>query len=267
MEKIERPPKPTDYKWWKDAKMIGTISLIVTFCLLVFSFVKVPFLSSINGYTVGMLLGVFSPLFYIFVIYKSLIYMFDKKIKLPKWIKLTDVTYWIVVISIVFISSATGFYQAKNGYTSFGIKTWHSFDGWYKEFTGSETVSAWTPNNTIGGVIGVFLYSLSSMLLSGIGSLILAIVMLVISFSILVSGSFIGFYTDLIKRKKTKLNDKEIKETKRSKIKSQGAIEANISNEDNKTVPHQSNNLIINEDIIHDDENKKNDSLPFDDPF
>lgn len=235
--------KPAEYKWWKDNKMIGTILLIVSICLLIFTFVKVPVISSITGYTIGMLLGFYAPLFYLFIIYKSLIMIFGNYVKLPHWIKLTDLTYLIVVTSILFISSSTGFYQAKSGFTSFGGKPWGSFNNWYDTFTDSN--SAWTPKNTNGGLIGVFMYSFTAMIFSGIGALILSIALLVISASIMISGTTIGLYRDLIKRKKLDLKAKEIKDDK----------ETDIAQFETK------------EDIEPPEEPKKTEILPFDDPF
>lgn len=245
MEKIEKKAKQARYKWWTDKKMIGTIVLILSVVMLIFSFVKVPFLSSINGYTIGMLLGFYSPFFYFFVIYKSLILIFGDRVKLPTWVKLNNITYWVVAISIVFIGASMGFYQSKNGFTSFGTKTWGSFNNWFDQFTDYKHESAWTPNNTNGGLVGVFLYSFVAMALSGIGALVVSIAVLVIVVSFLVTGSSIGLYRDLMKKRKVDLRDKEIKDNVKTDKKEFDVIEIN---EDKK--------------------NKKNNNpLPFDDPF
>lgn len=249
METTQKKVKPAGYKWWKDKKMVGTIILISSIILLIFSFVKVPVISSINGYTIGMLLGFYSPLFYFYFIYKSLIMIFGDKITTPTWIKLTNTTYWFVVISIVFISTSMGYYQSKNGFTNIGSKPWDSFNTWWDKFTDGERVSAWTPNNTNGGLIGVFMYSFVAMIASGIGAIILSITMLIISASLLITGTAIGLYKDLAKRKKLDLRDKEIKENKDSNIKQ---FESEI--DELKVEPRK-------------EVKEKIDSLPFDDPF
>lgn len=254
--------KPASYKWWKDKKMIGTIMLVSTVILIIFSFVKVPVISSINGYTVGMLLGFYSPLFYLYVIYKSCVMIFEDRIKLPTWIKMTNRSYWFVVISIVFISTSLGYYQSKEGFTDIGTKTWHSFNVWFDAFTENGKGSAWTPANTNGGVIGAFLYSFTAMMLSGIGSLILAIISLITSASILITGTGFGIYKYKRKKKETQLvSDEERKhepveaqpEAKQKEVK-QTSEEFPFIDEfdDDKPVVKPENNI---------------NDLPFDDPF
>lgn len=249
METTEKKVKPAGYKWWKDKKMVGTIILISSIILLIFSFVKVPVISTINAYTVGMMLGFYSPLFYFYFIYKSLILIFGDKIVTPSWVKLTNTTYWFVVVSIVFISTSMGYYQSKHGFTNIGTKPWNSFHTWWDKFTDGEKVSAWTPNNTNGGLIGVFLYSFVAMIASGIGAIIVSITMLIVSASLLITGTAVGLYKDLVKRKKLDLRDKEIKNDKDSNIK-QFESEADIS-----------------EEVEKEEVKEKIESLPFDDPF
>lgn len=241
--------------------MIGTIILICSIILMIFSYVTVPLISTINGYTIGMLFGFYSPLFYFYLIYRSLILIFGDRIKLPSWIKLTDITYWVVSISIIFISTSTGYYQQQIGFTNYGLEPWKSFQKWFNVFTDHERISAWTPHNTNGGIIGVFLYSVTAMITTGIGSIIIGALMLVISFSILVTGTTIGLYRDRIKSKKLVLKDKEIIDNEKSDIN-------NFATEDEGNYDEPIDfNLPIVEEEIKNKEDKKSNSLPFEDPF
>ena len=243
MEKTEGNKLNSRYRWWRDKKMIGTIIIITSLIAMIFVFVKVPFMSTINGYTIGMIMGWYSPLFYVYIIYMGLIMVFGDKIKLPKWIKLNTITYSIVVVSIIFISTSTGYYQSKSGFTSIGAAPWKSFSNWFDSFTDDQAISAWTPVNTNGGLIGVFLYSIVASMASGIGALIVSIGVLVITVSIIISGSTIGLYKEMISKRKVDLKQKEIKDDKLSDI-----SEFEIKDK-------------------AEDKQKKDNSLPFDDPF
>ncbi len=47
----------TKNSWLKDKKVIGTIIMIIAIAFLFFGFLKVPFFSTIHGYTIGMMFG------------------------------------------------------------------------------------------------------------------------------------------------------------------------------------------------------------------
>lgn len=263
--------KPASYKWWKDPKMLGTILLISTIIIVIFSFVQVPFISSINGYTFGMLFGFYSPLFYLFIIYKACLMLFDGKVKIPKWVKVTNLTYWFVAISIIFISTSSGYYQTKDSFTEIGLKPWNTFNNWFKNFTNSP--SAWTPNSlTNGGITGAFLYSITAMISSGIGSLILSILALVTSVSLLVTGTAFGLYKDLTEKKEKELESKEItkeikinKESKKIKEQAQESDDSSINQNNNNAFSPEE--LFKKEDTPQERENNNKKPLPFDDPF
>lgn len=233
--------------------MVSMILLLIVISIMIFSFLSIPFLSSIGGYTVNMLLGWYSPFFYLFVIYLLLKKMFKEKIKFPKWVKLNNITYWIVVISIVFIATSTGYYQSKSGFASIGSKPWHAVNEWFDSFTDNQTVSAWTPKNVNGGFIGVFLYSLIASMVSGIGAFIVALLTLALSVSFIITGSSIGFYKNLVSKKRTTLKNKEIINKKQSNI------EQFSTKEDIEPIK-----VKVIEQPKKEVENKP---LPFDDPF
>lgn len=201
----------SSYVWYRDTKMIGTILLLVIVALQVFAFLRVPVLSTIHAYTVGMVFGWYNPLFYIFVAYFALRMMFGDKVALPKWLKLNRFTYWFVAISLIFVSVTLIFpyYQAKihNGFTMWGSEPWNlAFPKWFADFTDK---SAWAPANTNGGLVGVFLFALSASLTSGIGAMFISIILLALSVSIVISGSFIGFYKNMMHKRTNDLKQSE----------------------------------------------------------
>ena len=110
-------------------------------------------------------------------------------------------------------------------------------NNWWDSFRDSG--DAWIPSATNGGVIGAFMYSMFAMIASGIGAFIFSIILLILSISLLVSGSLIGLYKDLLKKKK--MDTQKIEDDKENKT--------NISNIDTTT------------------ENKEDEIFPFDDPF
>lgn len=200
--------KKIRYSWTRDKKMIGTIILVVTVILQIFAFLQVPVISTIHAYTIGMLLGYYNPFFYIFVAYKALVMIFGEKVRLPKWIKLTDFTYWLVVISIVFIgTSLSTYYQRENRFTDIGLAPWKSFNVWFADY---RSHSAWAPANTNGGIVGAFLYSFFAMISSGIGAMIISIAVGALVVSILVTGSFFGLYKTMLHKKNSELSKKEV---------------------------------------------------------
>ena len=263
MKEIESTNIKHSYAWWRDNKMLGTIILISTVLIGIFAWLNIPFLSSIHAYTIGMLMGFYNPLFYIYVTYKALLMIFGDRIKLPKWVKLSQSSYLFVCISIIFVGTSSGYYQEKTSFTSFGLNPWSSFSEWWNDYTQDGTASTWKPINTNGGLIGVFLYSIFSMALSGIGALILSIVSLVISASLLITGTSIGLYKKLINKRKLILRNKEInnEDTDLNEFIEKESIN-NFKKDTNETIRIKLNNT-----------NKKDDSklnkqdLPFDDPF
>ena len=238
---MSNPKMLNKYKWWKDKKMIGIFLLISLSTFFIFSFMKIPFLTSVNKYTFGMLIGWYHPFFYLYLFYLSIQLIWDDKFHLPSWIKLTKISYWFVVISIVFVSTQTGYFQSKGNWTEIGSKSWHAVSDWWQEFISSN--DPWIPSSTNGGIIGAFLYSFFAMIFSGIGAFIIAILMLVFSISILITGTSIGLYKQVINKKKITLQRKEIRADQETDI-------------DQITINQNKNLKIDNED-----------TFPFDDPY
>lgn len=197
----------SSYSWYRDKKMIGMILLIVTVVFQIFAFLEVPFMTTIHAYTIGMLFGFYNPFFYLFLVYISLVMIFGEKMKLPKWVKLTKFTYWVVAVSIIFIGASTGYYQSLNGWTSIGVEPWGSFGEWFDKFTDGPW---WAPAQTDGGLVGVTLYTLFASATSGIGALVVAVGTLFITISLIVSGSFIGLFKQLNDMRKKTLESKEM---------------------------------------------------------
>lgn len=254
MNEVKEKAKPT-YVWYRDNKMIGTILLFVIISLQIFGFLRVPVLSTIHAYTIGMLFGWYSPLFYVYTAYFALKMMFGDKVTLPKWIKLNHFTYWFVAISIIFVSVTLLFpyYQVKlrDGFTIWGTQPWHSFDTWFADFTAK---SAWAPANTNGGIIGAFLFSLTASFSSGIGAMIISIILLALSLSIVLTGSFIGFYKNLMHKRTTELNKNE-------------EMAKNEISIDHLTKKVPEDKTLIQEEKAQKADDNQIDDFPFDDPF
>ncbi|WKX02497.1 hypothetical protein [Candidatus Mycoplasma mahonii] len=190
----------TKYIWYKDKKMVATIFFVIALSMQIFAFFSVPVLTTIHKYTVGMMMGFYHPLFYGYIILTSLYNLFGLKIKLPYWFKISSWSYVFLVISILFISVSTGYYQSKIGWSQIGYKTWGATSNWWSQFISSNDV--WVPATTNGGFISAFMYSFFSMIFSSIGALVFSIILMTISTSLLFSGSLIGLYKNTFKQKR-----------------------------------------------------------------
>ena len=284
------------YNWFYDQKIKGTIIVFVSILMLIFSFLKVVFLSSIDGYTFGMLLGFYSPFVYIYFLYVGLELIFGDKFKKPSWIKFNKKNYWLLILIIVFLSSSMGFYQSKGGFVIIGAEPWKNFQDWFDTFTnkGISDSSSWFPGKTNGGLLGVFLYSLVATVVSGIGAIIVGVILLTIFISIILTGSSLEFHRMILLKKKfniptrfqRKKQDKKNQLEKENQVifnKEKNLIKTyeNIKTKDesleNQTkengpkdkIKKESKPLVDEKPSNQEKEtnDKEKDNLPFDDPF
>ena len=249
--------KNPEYKISQDKKMLGIFLLVLASTMQIFAFLKVPVFTTLHSYTIGMLLGSYNPFFYVFLIYISLTMIFAERANLPRWIKFSRWSYLFLAIAITFIGSSSGYFQSHlhNGWTVIGSESWNLFPKWFHMFTVGQ--SPWYPSNINGGLIGVFLFSFSAMITSGIGAFIVAIVLVVISASILATGTGIGLYRDLLKKRNLDLKKNRSDEEKR--------------------VDYKRLEVTTREDFVEKEEVKKEEpevkketkkeDLPFEDPF
>ena len=285
------------YNWLYDQKIKGTIIIFASISMLIFSFLKVVFLSSIDGYTFGMLLGFYSPFIYIYFLYIGLEMILTDKLKKPSWIKFNRKNYWFLVLIIIFLSTSLGFYQSKGGFIIIGAEPWKNFETWFDTFTnkGESESSSWFPGKTNGGLLGVFLYSLVATFISGVGAMVVAIILLTVFISIILTGSSLEFHkTILLKRKfniptrfqwkkqvqknKEKKQIQVISDKEKNLIKSSEDVEIKEENLENKIFKEENledkikeesksntNKKLSNEEKDLDEAEENN--LPFDDPF
>lgn len=282
------------YNWLYDKKIKGTIIVFISVSMLIFSFLKVVFLSSIDGYTFGMLLGFYSSFVYIYFLYIGLELILGDKFKKPSWIKFNKKNYWFLVLIIIFLSTSTGFYQSKGGFIIIGAEPWKNFQSWFDTFTnkGLSETSSWFPGKTNGGLLGVFLYCLVATFVSGVGAMIVGIILLTIFISIILTGSSLEFHKTILlkrkfniptrfQRKKQDQKNKQKKQTqvilnkKKNLIESYEDIEIKEENLENKTIKKDKIKEVlkpINDKKLSNKEKKstnedEENNLPFDDPF
>ncbi len=218
MNNQNKNPK-NEYKALKDNKILGMILLMVAVTLQIFAFLEIPFLSSIHAYTVGMIFGIFNPLFYLFVIFHAMRMILPNKWTLPKWFKLTNTTYWIIVISIIFTVHAWGVYAKDhkddhNNLYTFGGRAWKTAinDDWWHTFKTSDANNHhWKPDSKWGGLLGYSVWATFAMFSSPIGAGIIAAIFLVVSTSLLVTGSGLGLYKFKKNKQRQILKEKEAK--------------------------------------------------------
>jgi hypothetical protein len=282
-----------NYNWFYDKKIHGTMLIFVSILFLIFHFLKVKFLSSIDGYTIGMLIGFYSPFFYFYFLYIGFEILLEDRIQKPSWIKFNKKTYWILVLIIIFLSTSMGFYQSKSGFIIIGLEPWKTFNTWFDTFTnkGIQNASAWFPGKTNGGLVGVFLFSLVASIFSGVGALVIGILLLTIFISIILTGTSLDFHKNILlkrnfkissifSRKKNKQKTKKIIQNEQKeyiideKRKNKILKKSNILSDENelnekKLLKENPKNIKLKNDEEKKLENskKEKENLPFDDPF
>ncbi|MCP4336421.1 MAG: hypothetical protein GY679_01060 [Mycoplasma sp.] len=242
------------YKILKDKKIIGTFILIVSLLMFIFSVPEVKLLSSIPRYSIGMFFGAFSPAVYAFFSWISIKMIFPEKLKLPKWLKINLLTYWIILLSAMLIAQAWGWASTRTNIVKPGLigsEPWEvSFKDWFKTFSKNKTAT-WFPSEyeCWGGIVGSFIWSITTTALTPIGSGILGIFALASSISLILTGSFIGLFKNIIAKRKLEIKaDKSKKDNLNNFIADKGYA-ADI--EDDLEIQEENKNLI----------------MPFEDPF
>ena len=161
------------YIFYKDERIIAIGIILIAIILQISQFTKTPVLITIHSYTIGVLFGVYSPIFYFFCIFSAMKVLF-KKVKIFVLIRFSDFKYWVLALLIMGMLVSWIYYIPKLGFTanSLGDKGFrNSFSMWWNNF--SHTPSHWSPGTTDAGVIGAFLFSSLSSFASTIGTAII----------------------------------------------------------------------------------------------
>ena len=194
------------YKWTNDNKILAMISLVISSLFLVFGFIRVPVVTYIHAYTIGLLLGYYSPLFYGYIIVVSLYVMIPGAFKKIEKYKIDLKAYLVISFTIVWLGTNTYYYQYHEGWTTIGSKSFDSFKRWEEVFTRGPW---WAPENTNGGILGASIYGYVSMLVSGIGTAILSLPLLLISISLFATNTWVGLYFKSFSNVKKKVKNKQ----------------------------------------------------------
>lgn len=190
-----------EYKVINDKKTLGSFILLIAFVMQIFAFVKLPGISTIHAYTIGIFFGYFNPLFYFFIMFIGIKMIFGNRKINYKWFKLNYFSYWFTSVSLIFTITTCIKYSPMYGPWSFGIKPWQSFIDWFSDYSSNNII----PNNNWGGVIGAFSYSFFATFSTSFGANIIAISSLFFSSSLLLTGTTLGLYKLIISRKANKI--------------------------------------------------------------
>ncbi|CAM9100336.1 DNA translocase FtsK [Mycoplasma marinum] len=245
-----------EYRPLRDRKILGMILLVIAVTMQIFAFLEVPFLSSLHAYTIGMVFGSFNPFFYIFVIFHSILMIFPNKIKVVKWFKLTNFSYWFIALSIMFVTHAWVENSTSENSTTlntFGETAWeNSFSRWWSHYSAPDSNGThWVPANYWGGVIGYSIWSMFAMIVSPIGAGVIAALMLLISLSYIMTGSVIGLYKFKRNNKIQSLKEKETQQEELIMVPEKGQEDKNENQQQ----------------VIKTEDSNEEFILPFDDPF
>ena len=188
----------TNYKFYKDRKMIAIILILFSIILEIGTLMNTPVIATINSYTIGVLFGRYSFFFYFYIFATSIVYIlkFQKGIKI---FKITKISYWVFVLCFMTMIVSWFFYAKKFPLSkgilgSGGFK--HSFGLWWDQFKHSKYV--WAPTTSDAGLIGALLFSIFSSFLGAIGAAILYTIFSILAFSFMITGSWIGIYVSII---------------------------------------------------------------------
>ena len=276
--------KKNNYNIWGNGRLSSIILIGISILFFVLSIIEIPFLSAIPGYTTGFLLGYYSYIFYIFLIYYSTCKLFNINIYLIKIISKIRVFYYswlnfVILILGIMLITETSIY-INNGNPAFpGISAWNdNFDLWWKQFTSFN--DALKPNMNNLGIIASFILSLFNSISGTIVTIIISIVL--ISYFV-----FYTIYSSPIKNLGIKKNKKK-KEERRRKEHETKIIDLTFE-DDNKIVVTEFGNKIIGEvdikpkkqqfeEVKHYNNHNQNskeeaddttsdETIPFDNPF
>lgn len=203
-------PQQTKYIFYKDTRIIAIIIAFIAITLQVAEFTKTPVLYTIHAYTIGILFGQYSAFFYFYCLLIS-ITILVKPIRFLKFIQLTQWSYWLFSLSLM-TALVTWFYYVNNlslNGNSIGTGAWRqSFGLWWHNFTNLKTHSIWYPSTPDAGIIGALLYSSLAFFSTTVVTAISYSIMACLAFSVMITGTWIGLYKNILKYKKRFLSRK-----------------------------------------------------------
>lgn len=195
------------YIFYKDSRLISIIIILTALVLQIGAFTHTPVLVTIHTYSVGILFGRYSTFFYLYCLLMVVTIIFQN-IRILHIIKLTQLTYWFFSLSLM-TALVTWFYYTSNlsiNTSSLGTGAFkQSFKLWWNNYN-SPSSSWWDHSTPDAGVIGALLYSIVASFSTTIVTAIIYSCLAILGFSLIVTGTWIGLYRNIILHAKNTKN-------------------------------------------------------------
>lgn len=281
--------KEKQYFVWKDTSFLWTILILFLCFFITISFLNIKWLTTLHSYTINILFGMFSILFYVFL----LLFCLKKLFNLKNTYSLNNIFHFslwrlaIFFLGILIFGSTIYFVAIKIYDYSFKNAFKVLFNSWFNTFKNGKNV--YLPYKYNAGIIGTFLYGIISMVGKKTGivlAFIFSLLILAITFSLFFISDLRFKTLSINKEKRNKAKEELSKSIQNNKYKyNKSNIFTNIfkldstktnTNEKIINVENSSNKekIIVDQEINlknkinqineENEENKNNDSLLID---
>ena len=179
--------KEKQYFVWKDTNFLWTILILFLCFFITISFLNIKWLTTLHSYTINILFGMFSILFYVFL----LLFCLKKMFNLKNTYSLNNIFHFslwrlaIFFLGILIFGSTIYFVAIKIYDYSFKNVFKVLFNSWFNTFKNGKNV--YLPYKYNAGIIGTFLYGIISMVGKKTGivlAFIFSLLILAITFSL-----------------------------------------------------------------------------------
>lgn len=281
--------KEKQYFVWKDTSFLWTILILFLCFFITVSFLNIKWLTTLHSYSINILFGMFSILFYVFL----LLFCLKKLFNLKNTYSLNNIFHFslwrlaIFFLGILIFGSTIYFVAIKIYDYSFKNAFKVLFNSWFNTFKNGKNV--YLPYKYNAGIIGTFLYGIISMVGKKTGivlAFIFSLLILAITFSLFFISDLRFKTLSINKEKRNKAKEELSKSIQSNKYKyNKSNIFTNIfkldstktnTNEKIINVENSSNKeeIIVDQEINlknkinqineENEENKNNDSLLID---
>ena len=260
--------KEKQYFVWKDTSFLWTILILFLCFFITISFLNIKWLTTLHSYSINILFGMFSILFYVFL----LLFCLKKLFNLKNTYSLNNIFHFslwrlaIFFLGILIFGSTIYFVAIKIYDYSFKNAFKVLFNSWFNTFKNGKNV--YLPYKYNAGIIGTFLYGIISMVGKKTGivlAFIFSLLILAITFSLFFISDLRFKTLSINKEKRNKAKEELSKSIQNNKYKyNKSNIFTNIFKLDStKTNTNEKiiniNNSSNKEEIIVDEEiNLKN---------
>lgn len=179
--------KEKQYFVWKDTSFLWTVLILFLCFFITISFLNIKWLTTLHSYSINILFGMFSILFYVFL----LLFCLKKLFNLKNAYSINNIFHFslwrlaIFLFAVLIFGSTIYFVAIKIYDYSFRNVFKVLFNNWFNTFKNGKNV--YLPYKYNAGIIGTFLYGIISMVGKKTGivlAFIFSLLILAITFSL-----------------------------------------------------------------------------------